>query len=217
MKGGPAGLVLWDFNGTLIDDAALCVECLNESRRRRGMPEVSLQYYLDHFGFPVVDFYKEAGFTFERESFTEVAREWNGFYHGRVWTEVRLHEGALPVLEGLAAAGVRQGILSAYHHPMLTKALAHFKVRVPLDPVLGLEDFHADSKEELGLRWLEAARLDPAGVILIGDTLHDRDVAAAMGIRCALIGRGHQAPERLKDAGVPVLGDIREVPAFLGA
>jgi phosphoglycolate phosphatase len=215
MTGETAPLVLWDFNGTLLDDAALCVSCLNETRRRRSMPEISPRYYLDHFGFPVVDFYRKAGFTFERESFADVAREWNDLYHEKVWTSARLHEGVVPVLEGLAASGVRQGILSAYHHGMLTKALAGFGVSVPLDPILGLDDFHADGKEDLGLRWVESSGLDRSGVILIGDTLHDRDVARAMGIRCALVCRGHQAPARLSGAGVPVLGDIREVPGFL--
>ncbi|MBI5624655.1 MAG: HAD hydrolase-like protein [Elusimicrobia bacterium] len=215
MASGPVRLVLWDFNGTLLDDAVLCVDCLNATRVRRGMPEVPLQYYLDHFGFPVVDFYKKAGFTFETETFTAVAQEWNDLYHQRLWTDVRLHEGTLSVLESMAGLGLRQGILSAYHHVMLTKALAHFKVSVPLDPVLGLDDFHADGKEDLGRSWLESSGLDREGIILIGDTLHDRDVAAAMGIRCALICKGHQASSRLRGAGVPVLSDIREVPAFL--
>ena len=169
MTAETCALVLWDFNGTLLDDAALCVSCLNETRRRRSMPEVSLDYYLEHFGFPVVDFYKKAGFTFERESFADVAREWNDLYHERVWTSARLHEGVVPVLEGLAASGVRQGILSAYHHGMVLVASGSGcrSTRSWTD------DFHATAGDLV--RWVES-RLDWR-IILIGDTLHDRDVA----------------------------------------
>ncbi|MBI5209442.1 MAG: HAD hydrolase-like protein [Elusimicrobia bacterium] len=209
--------VLWDFNGTLLDDAWLCVECLNALRRRRSMPEVSLGFYLEHFGFPVVDFYMKAGFTFEDEPFAAVAQEWVDLYHERLWTEVRLHEGAAGVLQTLHAGGCRQGILSAYHHTMLEKAARHFGIRDNLDPLLGLDDHHAAGKEELGVRWVRSCGVLPEDLILIGDTLHDRDVARAMGIRCGLVCRGHQARARLEASGVAVLEDIRSVPGFLAS
>ena len=51
---------------------------------------------------------------------------------------------------------------------------------------------------------------------MIGDTLHDAEVARAMGTRCMLVARGHHSRETLLTAGVPVaatLMDRRRWPA----
>ncbi|MBI5244577.1 MAG: HAD family hydrolase [Elusimicrobia bacterium] len=207
--------VIWDFNGTLLDDARLCLECLNAMRRRRSMPEVPLEYYLENFDFPVIEFYRKIGFDFSVEPFDVPANEWAGLYHERIWAEGRLHEGAADVLETLRGKGIQQGILSAYKHEMLEKALVHFNIRDYFDPVLGLGDYHAGSKVELGASWIRSCGIEPEKIILIGDTVHDLETARAMGVGCALIARGYQAKHRLVRSGVPVLDDIREVPGFL--
>jgi phosphoglycolate phosphatase len=43
---------------------------------------------------------------------------------------------------------------------------------------------------------------------MVGDTLHDVEVAEALGISCVLIAQGHQSRERLDQAGVPVFADL---------
>lgn len=209
-------LVLWDFNGTLLDDARLCLACLNELLRRRGRPELPFERYREVFDFPVVDFYERIGFDFSKEPFEVPAQEWVALYHERVWTQARLHEGALEVLQAAAAAGLRQGVLSAYQREMLEKLLAHLGIRDFFDPVLGLDDHYAASKTALGKDWLASSRLAPESLVLVGDTLHDLETAQAMGIRCVLVSRGYQAPARLAGRGVPVLDDIRRVPSELG-
>ena len=47
--------------------------------------------------------------------------------------------------------------------------------------------------------------------LLIGDTDHDQEVAAEMGIDCILIPAGHQSRERLQACGVPVLQSLEEL------
>ncbi|HAH08028.1 MAG TPA: hypothetical protein DCM05_16130 [Elusimicrobia bacterium] len=208
-------LVLWDFNGTLLDDAHLCLECLNELLRRRGRPGLSFERYREVFDFPVVDFYERIGFDFSKESFEVPAQEWVELYHERVWTQARLHEGALDVLKALAAAGWTQGVLSAYQRGMLEKLLAHLGIRAFFDPVLGLDDHYAASKVELGRGWIASSGLAPESLVLVGDTLHDLETARAMGIRCVLVARGYQVKSRLLGKDVPVLDDIRQVAGEL--
>ena len=50
---------------------------------------------------------------------------------------------------------------------------------------------------------------------MIGDTLHDADVARAMGCRCILVCGGHQLPETLKTAGVPVADTLRDAAKLI--
>lgn len=50
---------------------------------------------------------------------------------------------------------------------------------------------------------------------MIGDTVHDAEVAAAMGVQCVLYSGGHQPPARLAAAGCPVIPRLSRLPGML--
>ena len=53
--------VIWDWNGTLLDDLQLCLRLLNEMLEEDGCPNrYDLAAYREIFGFPVVDYYRRA-------------------------------------------------------------------------------------------------------------------------------------------------------------
>ena len=79
---------------------------------------------------------------------------------------------------------------------MLTRQVESLGVRQYFDGLLGLDNIHAYSKAEIGVRWRDAHH--EARVLLIGDTDHDAEVAAAMGVDCALVARGHQSRRKLE-------------------
>lgn len=207
--------ILWDWNGTLLDDVALCLDILHVLCRQRGLPLVAIEEYRDKFTFPIVDYYKSVGFDLEREPFEGPANEWVAQYTSRVWNEAALFDGALDVLETLRRRGIPQAILSAHQHGALVEAVRHFGVAAYVDPILGLGDFYAASKVELGQVWLAHSRLEPGRVLLVGDTLHDYEVAQAMGIQCVLIAQGHQSRHRLEAPGVEVITQITQIPDWV--
>ncbi|MDR2569759.1 MAG: HAD family hydrolase, partial [Oscillospiraceae bacterium] len=81
------------------------------------------------------------------------------------------------------------------------------------DELLGLSDIYAKSKIDIGLDYLSRKNAEKA--ILIGDTIHDYEVASALGIDCVLIPNGHQSREMLFSCNVPILDDISFVPKYL--
>jgi len=184
--------ILWDWNGTLLDDVDLCLFALNELCRKRRLPLVSREEYRAKFTFPVIEYYKSVGFDFEKEPFEGPAQEWVALYTGNVRQRARLYDGATEALTLLHERGYRQSILSAHQH-----------------------DYYAHSKLELGEAWLRESGHDPRHVLMIGDTLHDHEVARAMGAPCLLLAQGHQLRARLERAGAPVLSSIDEVPGYL--
>ena len=61
----PVSLVLWDWNGTLLDDVALGLASLNRNLARFGYPQqYTLAEYREIFTFPIEDYYALAGFDF---------------------------------------------------------------------------------------------------------------------------------------------------------
>ena len=51
-------LLIWDFNGTILDDMELCLAIENEMLLERGMPTISKEWYLGHFSFPIRAYYE---------------------------------------------------------------------------------------------------------------------------------------------------------------
>ncbi len=73
------------------------------------------------------------------------------------------------------------------------------------------------SKREIGRALLRDLALAPETVLLIGDSLHDHEVAVDLGTACLLVAHGHQSRARLEQTGASVLDRLAEIPAWLRA
>lgn len=206
--------VIWDFNGTLLDDAWLCVEVLNSLLSRRQMPLIDLESYKNEFGFPVIDYYRHLGFTFANETFDDVSIEYISLYNQRRH-ECSLQKGAQTALEEAKQFGLAQSVLSAYNQPYLESAIDHLGIRPFFARILGLSDNYASSKVANGIRLLNELGLERNEVLLVGDTDHDLEVAESMGIECILTTSGHQGYERLVRSGKTVCHGLTEVLSII--
>ena len=206
--------IIWDWNGTLLDDAPICVQVLNQVLARHGKPPTTLAQYRAQFGFPVEDYYRQLGFDFTVESYDAVADDYISLYRQRQY-DCPLHDGVPEVLDRCQRSGLSQSVLSAYQQDLLTEIVQHFGLGSFFVRLAGRRDYYAAGKAEEGRRLIRDLGLDPSQILLVGDTLHDRQVAQELGIDCVLIGRGHQAPDRLCGCGAPLLDTLRQLPAFL--
>lgn len=118
--------VLWDWNGTLLDDAALCCELLNTMLARHGYAPVgSMEAYRQVFCFPIETYYRRAGFDFSRHPFAALADEYMRLYTPRS-LGCPLQPDACAVLDALRAQGMRQVMLSASKQENLQQQVEHF-------------------------------------------------------------------------------------------
>jgi len=199
--------LIWDWNGTLLDDAWLCREIMNQQLHRRGLPVLSAERYEEIFDFPVEKYYRAVGFDWSRESFQEAGTEFIVEYERRK-QECTLQPGGKALLADLAAGGWSQAVLSAYSHHTLEEFLGDFGVRQHFRSVAGSRDHYAAGKVGHGLKMLEELHVSPRETLLIGDTTHDAEVARAMGIDCVLVPCGHNSRIRLAGCGVPVVENL---------
>lgn len=205
--------IIWDWNGTLLDDTQAGVNAVNGMLAARGLPQIDVPYYRQVFGFPVSAFYRTIGFRLEAEDWDAMARE----FHDRFLadTTLRLHPEAVRALECFRAAGVGQSILSASEQRILEDMLASFGVAQYFAGVFGVDNLYGHSKREIGRVLLRHFALDPATSLVIGDSLHDYEVAQDLGTSCLLVAQGHQSRARLAQTGAPVLDSLAEIPAWL--
>ena len=189
--------IIWDWNGTLLDDTSACVGALNEMLAERGREPLTLEYFRDHFAFPARRFYAFIGLDVPDSEWQAHARE----YHERYARQpgIRLNDEARAALERVRASGARQVVLSALHQRLLEADLARYGIREYFDRVVGSDNFDGASKLERGRELL--AQLGEGRYVLIGDSLHDLEVATALGIECVLVATGGHSYARLAAAG----------------
>ena len=63
--------------------------------------------------------------------------------------------------------------------------------------------------------YIETNHIDKDSTIMIGDTLHDDEVADVLGVTSFLISKGHQSKERLLTSSAIVLDDIKEIINYI--
>ncbi|MFT5125972.1 MAG: phosphoglycolate phosphatase [Kiritimatiellia bacterium] len=204
--------IIWDWNGTLLNDAWLCLDVMNNALRKRGLPELSETRYQEIFTFPLLEYYRQAGFTFETETFEEAGSEFMEEYDARRY-ECALQHGAEELLEALFAEECQQYVLSAYHHEGLTHILEHFGIHHHFKTIQGLDDIYARGKIKQGIQLAEVLGDQRPFALLIGDTLHDAEVAAAMEIDCVLIPGGNQPHEKLSTAKARMFDSLKDFHA----
>lgn len=205
--------IVWDWNGTLFDDVDWCIAVKNRMLKARGLPLLDRDRYRGVFGFPVRNYYEALGYDFEKESFETLAEAFISAYHEDDTGNSPLCAGAPEVLESLSHMGVLQCVLSASKAEHLLRQMSRFGIRRYFDEVLGLSDIYAKSKVDVGLDYL--ARANAKRVLLIGDTLHDYEVARALGADCLLLTRGHQSRERLSLADAALIDTLYDVPKYI--
>jgi phosphoglycolate phosphatase len=206
--------IIWDWNGTLFNDAWLSVEIMNGLLRARNMPAITLQRYAESFDFPVIGYYQRLGFNLDTEPFEKVGTEFIVGYEKRK-RECVLQSGAEDILKKISVTRISQSILSAYKQDTLDELLIHFDLWRFFIRAIGLDDHYAAGKMENGILLMSQLPYEPHEVLFIGDTVHDYDVSREMGTNCILIPSGHQPREKLESCGVPVLGSISDIPRFL--
>ncbi len=203
--------IIWDWNGTLLNDTWLCIEVLNGLLKRRGRAPISQQTYRDHFNFPVIHFYAYLGFDTDLDSFDQISREFIEDYEQRWLQECDLHPNASEVLTELTQRGITQSVLSAAKQEALDIGIPHFGLHDHFLGLVGTDNIHAKGKVAQGRAWVEQLHGSPQDIVLIGDTVHDYEVAAAIGTDCILISHGHHHPDRLVATGAPVINSLCEL------
>ena len=104
--------IVWDFNGTLLNDAQLSVDLDNDVFDQIGVPRITLEDYRNNMTMPVRDFYPRVGVDYAKHSYEEIARLWLDEFNKRA-VGVGLIPGVLEAIRALHAQGRSQSVLSA--------------------------------------------------------------------------------------------------------
>jgi len=152
--------IIWDWNGTLVNDIWLVVEIMNKILKKRNMPGIDSKRYREIFDFPVMDYYAKLGFNFSNESFEELTVEFISEYYTR-FNECKLFDEVKEVLKKIRDMRISQSILSASKEDVLIEKIKYYGIDKYFCRIMGLENHYAESKVERGKKWIEELNLNP--------------------------------------------------------
>ncbi|MBR2809799.1 MAG: HAD family hydrolase [Solobacterium sp.] len=190
--------LIWDYNGTIVDDTLICLEVENFMLKERNMPvQLSLEEYREIFCFPVRNYYVRLGYTFENETYEEISEEFTRLYDEQ-FPRCTLVAGFPEKLAEAKRKGWQNVIISAARQDKLRSQIEGFGLTGSFAAVLGTDNLLGGSKIAMAKQWMAASGTDPASCRLIGDSVHDMETALALGITdYTLVACGHQSYDLL--------------------
>ena len=197
----------------MLDDISASLASVNDMLERRKIPPIDIVRYRECISVPIKGFYEKV-FDLEKEDYPAVLREYNeGYlYHLK---DCGLSEGAEELLGLFEKAGAKQIIVSSSNNEQLTANVKKYGIREKFDAVLGAADYMATSKIERAVAYLDKEKAEKNTVLVIGDLIHDKEMADKIGADCILLSSGHEHRERLYSSETKIIDSLTELNLLL--
>ncbi|MFC7528072.1 HAD family hydrolase [Actinoplanes sp. GCM10030250] len=194
--------LVWDWNGTLLDDLSLVVASTNQAFATVGGRAVEADEHRRAFRRPVAEFYAEMlGRAVDEEEFGRLDRIFHDAYRVGL-TDISLAADAMAAIKTWPGS---QSLLSMWFHSELIPAVEGYGLAGLFSRIDGLRtEVGGDLKAGHLARHLAGLGVAGETVVLIGDSLDDAAAAEAVGGKAVLYTGGFTDPSRLRASGLPV-------------
>jgi phosphoglycolate phosphatase-like HAD superfamily hydrolase len=201
--------LVWDWNGTLLNDLDLIVQATNDAFATVGGRSLTADEHRLRFRRPVADFCAE---VLERAVDAEEFGRLNTIFHDAYRAGLTTVELAGDAANSMRSWPGTQSLLSMWFHDDLVPAVTAYGLdgRFRLVDGFRAELGGGDHKAEHLARHIESLGLAPSDVVLVGDSLDDGDAADEVGAACVLYTGGFTHPQRLRGSGRPVADTLTE-------
>lgn len=196
--------VVWDWNGTLLDDLHVVLAAVNEGVAQHRADPVSLEDYRDFYTRPVKRFYDSLfGYEVSDAVWREIDRRFHDAYREMIGG-VGLADDATVALDLVASRRASQSLLSMYPHDELVPVVRSHGIAERFTRVDGLRGTAGDRKSSYLAAHLTALGIEAREAVVIGDTPDDAAAARSVGSACVLYDGGSHHRRELERTGAPV-------------
>jgi phosphoglycolate phosphatase-like HAD superfamily hydrolase len=207
--------LIWDWNGTLLDDINLVVAATNEVFAQVGGPVVNIDEHRSKFRRPIASYYAEVlGRPVDVEEFALLNRMFHDAYRAAL-PDCQLRDG---VIEALTDWIGGQSLLSMWFHDELVPCVEKYGLTKYFTRVDGLcVEVGGDGKAASLIEHLDRLKLSGADCVMIGDSVDDALAARSVGAPCVLVTGGFTDATRLRAHGAPCVDSIAEAVELAAA
>jgi phosphoglycolate phosphatase-like HAD superfamily hydrolase len=208
--------IIWDWNGTLLDDVWAVVEATNYSLQGYGVHELSIADYRRMFKRPIKSFHDAlVGRPLSASEWQSIDRAYWSYYD-KVFPTVQLASGAPEVLATADSMGLRQSLLSMTANERLETDVRRHGLERYFSLIEGRRPGDSDRKAMLLARHVLELDVYPESAVLIGDTIDDASSAKAVGVNHILVAAcSFESGDRHSEVNwvASTLGDVIKLAA----
>ncbi|WP_052572543.1 HAD family hydrolase [Holophaga foetida] len=183
-------LIVWDFDGTLVDSRPLIEAGMTHALDKLGLPRTLMQEWLKYVGLPV-EVGIQRSFGSLGLSFDEVLKAYRGFGHAEHEGLLRAFPGMDDLLSELAQKGIPMALATSKRTLPLLRQLERLGWTGRFDPIITPDQVtHGKPHPESLERCLAAHDLKPEEAVMVGDTPFDMEMAQRAGVPRVAVGHG---------------------------
>lgn len=211
------GLIVFDWDGTLIDSAGPIVECIQQAARALGL-EVPDEARARHvIGLGLRDSLRLAVPNLPPERALEFVARYRAEFLARE-DQMRLFPGVEAMLGALRERGHRLAVATGKSRRGLERAFDASGLRTYFDASRCADESIPKPHPAMLHELLGKLEAPPAQALMVGDTSHDLEMAAAAGVDAVAVCYGAHAEEGLRALGPRAcLGSVEELSGWLCA
>lgn len=192
----PFDLVVFDWDGTLLDSAAAIVKAIQAASRDLGAKEPSDYAARQVIGLGLFDALRQAVPDLPADAYPAMVDRYRHHYLGADHQLV-LFDGVREMIESLAGQGVTLAVATGKSRLGLNRALQHSGLTSYFSETRCADECHSKPHPQMLLEILEALEMSPEKTVMVGDTSHDLNMANNAGVAGAGVLYGAHLPEDL--------------------
>jgi len=182
-------LVIFDWDGTIMDSTGLIASCIQQSCRDMGLPvpPESEAKWVIGLGFLQSVEHVAPGLARERQ--LELAESYRRHFVAREH-EAPLYEGIPALLAELRGRERRLAVATGKARRGLDRALAASGLGPFFEATRCADEGFPKPHPDMVLRILDETGVEPSRAVLVGDTTHDLELAANAGVDAVAVTYG---------------------------
>lgn len=182
-------LIIFDWDGTLMDSAALIVASVQAAARDMGLPEPPEARARHIIGLGLVDALRHALPDLPEERYFEVAERYRHHYLSRDH-ELVLFDGAAELVSALAAQEYLLAVATGKSRKGLERALTGSGLDAYFHATRCADDCHSKPHPQMIEELMDELDVAPEATLMIGDTTHDLMMARNAGVASLAVTYG---------------------------
>jgi phosphoglycolate phosphatase len=208
-------LIVFDWDGTLIDSASAIVECIQLAARDLSLPVPDRERASHVIGLGLHDSLRHAVPALPREQYAEFAERYRKYFLERE-DSMGLFPGMRALLEELRERGHALAVATGKSRKGLEHALAASGLGPVFSATRCADETHPKPHPAMLLALMEQLLVAPRQALMVGDTSHDLAMAAAAGVDALAVAYGAHPGEQLRAlAPRACVADVAELRAWL--
>ena len=195
-------LVVWDWNGTIIDDVGITVQAVNSGvLPLLNLPEMTVSEYQDVFEVPIINNYLNLGVS--EAEFHEKSEAISQAFHSHyepLAARAHTRRNIRSALLRLQQTGVQSIILSNHTLEGIYLQLARLELEKFFVTVLAnddIEQVHHTGKQHRVENYLSQYYFQPDEVAIVGDTAEEISIGKKLGLHTIAVTGGFSSRARL--------------------